>query len=338
MFWNKFYLISYGFILALVLFYITSCSGTKNGNTQRLDIATTNIQNSGTSLDGTTKIIKNEAETILKVTPQNAKPLVDPHAQEIIVQTGKQEEIVKQLKETQKLLEQEKTDKVDLIKQQEELKVKLENEKENATKQLRAKYTTVSIFCFAGMVVCGALFFSGQKWAMGAGLVCAAGLAISIFLVQTVALIPWIVGGILAVIAIVATILFVRKNWKINDLKTIGTELVQSTEALKPFMREAARKDMFGDGPIPGKILTLQSDKTIEFVKEIRDQIPEEKKAPPIERTIASDINGDGVIDERDLIEDTGAPVPLENVEAVKVVKGPKTVKRTYRKIYIVLR
>lgn len=339
MFWNKFYLISYGFILASVLFFMSSCHENNGGkNNQQLDMATASIDKNTNSLDGTTKVIKNEANEILKQTPPEIKPKIDPHANEILVQTGKQEEIIKDLQQTKELLNKEKLDKASIIKENDSLKDSLNKEKENSTKQLRAKYTTVSIFCFAGMIVCGALFFTGQKWAMGVGLMCAAGLAVSIALVQTVALIPYIAGGIIGLLAIVAIISFVRKNWTIKDLKQIGTELVHSAEAAKPFMQDSGRRTFYGDGPIPGKVLHLQSDKTQEFVNEVRNNMPENKKAPSIEPTVAVDVNGDGVIDEKDVII-SNEPLPINEVEEIEPInKKTKGVTLHTKRVYIILR
>jgi flagellar basal body-associated protein FliL len=159
---------------------------------------------------------------------------------------------------------------------------------EGANQALKEKYIWISIVCFSGMLLSGALALSGwgnSKLTFGIAIVCAVGLGLSIFLIQILNFMPYIIGGIiLIVIGLIVWQIYEKNKTIATNEKTDATkdtailELIKTTEAVKTFLTDVARKEMFGQGPVPGKVSTIQSDSTEAIVSQVRDNID---KAPP---------------------------------------------------------
>jgi hypothetical protein len=263
-----------------------------------ISTANTTVADSATTLKGTTATIKSEANAINKVTPPSLKTDIEPHTSKILEQTGVQDNVIKQLETIKGQLE-EATNRVTKLESdfQTEHAARLKAE-ENVTKEFRRKIMGWSAFCFFAMLLCGgiAVFSQGNKIAIYGGVVCAAGLAVCVMLIQTIALIPWIVGGI----AVLAAGLFVYvqffKDKKIKNLDTATKELTETVEGQKPLMGKGNRQFFFGDGPIPGKVNHIQSSVTKEIVNTIR-AASTFKKASAIPPSDFIDLNGDGIDD-----------------------------------------
>ncbi len=300
-----------------------SCQGPKVDNTVRVPPPTPDIHEIGNgiqqqrdALDKTTNDIRTNTEDGIKKTPPAVSPILLPHWTSILKATGVQEQIVKNLEiekaradaaeELSKRYEKQYSDEV--VAHNEEIE-KRKAAEDNTTKELRQKYTAYSGILFFLMIGCAlAAVFSPQGKALFtyASLACAAGCAAAIFVVQSVALIPWIVGGL----ALIVLCLFAYRFWKAsNTEKTLNSnqnlhekitkELVGTVEALKPMMTIEGRRKMLGDGPIPGLVRTIQSEDTRKLVDTIRGKMT--NLAPTIPLTVAIDYNQDGVVDDRDV-------------------------------------
>jgi low affinity Fe/Cu permease len=239
------------------------------------------------SLNKTTIDIDKHARAIEVAVPPAIKPQVTPHTTAILQDTAIQGDIVKQLADAKAKAElaiaQSKKLEEYGIKEHEE-RVKAES---NVTQALKQRYTAVSIFCFVGVLVCGGLVAAGQKWAITVGIVCAVGCAAAIFIIQTVSLIPWVVGGFIVVAVGVAIHQFITKNGKINVLNTATTDLTKTVEAIKPKMAMVDRKKFFGDGPYPGDVLHIQSPTTQALVASTRPKLA--NLAPPVIPTMSKE-------------------------------------------------
>ncbi len=171
----------------------------------------------------------------------------------------------------------------------------------STTKALQEKYTWLSVACFVAFIVCIALGISGfggtnvSGWAIGGAAATAIGLVVCIALVQTVALIPWIVGGIALLGAGLIVWRFIAQNKTIKTttntvakLTKTSDELVHTLEAGKLYMTVAGRKAIFGDGPAVGLAHVIQGDETRQFVRQSRTKI---NKAPSLRVKVAVDHN-----------------------------------------------
>lgn len=259
------------------------------------------VANAGRDLKATTDTIRTNANDGMKATPVAVQPILNPKWTSILTAVGVQDQLVKNLDATK--LRADEAEKKSVKFEQDysnehTARVKAED---NTTKELRHKYLAYSgLLFFASLVLFGvAIFNGGNKLLMWGGALAGAGSAVCIFIVQTVALIPWIVGGA-AVIAVGFVIYsYIHKNGQINLFKTATHELVETIEATKPKMTMAGRARVFGDGPGKGDAFAIQSRKTEALVKDIRKNIETAPKLPP---TVAVDWNGDGIIDERDVV------------------------------------
>lgn len=285
--------------------------------------AATDTGTASKNFQDTTHNIESAATQGRKDTPPVAKPILDPHWDAIMSEAGKQEGLIKNLDGLQSRLTTAET----ATKASEDNAKNWENKyrtdmqawtdkyntehaallkaESSATKELRAKYTWISIACFAALVICITLGISGfgggqlSGIALGGAAASAIGLVIAIALIQTVALIPWIVGGIALVGAGLVVYQIVVKNKTITktttaklQLQRVNSELVHTTEAVKPFMTLTGRKAIFGDGPVVGIAHVLQSQETRSFVKVERTKMT--NLAPSVPLTVACDYN-DGV-------------------------------------------
>jgi hypothetical protein len=339
---NKFAYVAIGAIFSASMLFM-SCSPPKD---MSIDTPTPDIHNikedvksSSDTLTGTTSSIKENTNQTITKTPPAVKPVLEPHLREILVQVGIQEKVLKDMDRIQAQLgdaEKKSVSFEDAFKKEQELRKKAES---NATKELREKYTWISVACFAGLVVAITVGLSGigggplGKLAQGAAVAFGIGLVVSIALIQTVALIPWIVGGMVLVGGGIVIYRFVQKERAIKSksaevsnltatantlsltadelakakanleehnsmLNKAALELTHTAELAKPFMLVDGRKQVYGDGPIPGHADSIQSPETKELVKELRAQLT--NIAPSIPETVAQDYNGDGVIDDLD--------------------------------------
>lgn len=301
--WEKFAWICMGVVLmGAVLFAGCHNSSDKVTSSPRPEITETGhiVQDANATLKSSTAAIITNTNQIEANTPAALKPQITPHTTAILQSTAVQADVSKKLDEVNGLLASanKKSSDLESALQVEKDKVTAANNSETAA--LQKTYRTASILCFVGVLVCGGLVAYGQKWAMTVGVLCGVGCAVCIFIVQTVSLVPWIVGGCIAV-AVAVGIYYVYKNkGQITVLNTATKELTSTVEAIKPKLSMVARKDLFGDGPMPGKLTrTIQSDSTMEIIAAHRAKLP--NLAPSIPATVAADYNGDGVIDERDI-------------------------------------
>jgi hypothetical protein len=207
---------------------------------------------------------------------------------------------VKNLEETKKKADvaEEKSKKYEEdFNKEHEARIKAED---NTTKEIRQKYLAYSgILFFASIILFGVSIWSnGNKLLMWGGILAGVASAVCIFIVQTVALIPWIIGGAMVIAAGMLIYSYIHKNGQISIFKNATTELVETVEAMKPKMTLASRARVFGDGPSKGEAFVIQSKATEAVVREVRKTI---ENAPQMPKTVAIDWNGDGIIDERDV-------------------------------------
>jgi hypothetical protein len=278
-----------GFFALAFAVAVFSCSEKKIDNTTPgskappstdFHAAATDVGNAHKSLNDTTTTIKQAATQGAEKTPIEVKPILDPFWQKILIAAGVQEGIVKNLADTQKKLVSaednakiwEKKYTTDMtawaakFDKEHEARVKAES---NATKELRAKYIWISVACFGVLVLSLALAFSGfggggfSKIATSGAIAGGIGLAVSVALIQTVQLIPWIVGGLALLGGALLVYEYFNRNKKIvkvteekehevsekMQLQKVTEELVHTAEAAKPFMTMQGRKTVYGNGP-----------------------------------------------------------------------------------------
>jgi hypothetical protein len=315
---NKIFHICIGIILAGSLLFM-SCSTPETKSVSpvspQIKDLHDDIKSAKETLATTTTKIKDNATAGLEKTPPAAKPILEPHWREILIQGGIQENVVKDLERAQtKTLEVESKAK----EFEQAYKTAKENEekaKNIALKELREKYIWISVACFSILIISILVAITGfgggqiSKMAIGVALTAGIGLAISIALVQTFQYIPYIVAGV-ALIAGGFGIWFIfKKNKTIavtteknEELDKIATELVHTGEIIKPHMKPNARIQIFGAPGVIGDIHHLQSAETKSFVRAKREELKEHglNPAPPITDQQLADFNGDGVIDEKD--------------------------------------
>lgn len=304
---NKIVYVSFGIILSSIFLFLSCSTNPKGPPSDRspgpgISGAQQDVHNTNASLTNTTATIKKEATAGMDKTPSDHKQQLDPHWREILTQAGIQEQLIKQLDQTEKNLGEtkKKSDQLELdLKASNEA---LAKEKENVTKEARQKYLNISIACFAGLVLSGVLIFMGQTWAKGVSIACAAGLALSLFLAQTLQFIPWVVGGILGIVALVVLIEIIKKNNLIDLFKKATAQVVKTAETAKPFMTLEGRRKVFGEGPIVGLAHVIQDESTMKIVSDVRENISTASSVPAriAADYIPADYNGDGVIDEKD--------------------------------------
>lgn len=263
------------------------------------------IGNTGKDLKTTTDSIRTNATNGQKATPPVAQPILTPYWTNILTNVGVQDQLVKNLDQMKTRADEAEKKSAAFEKSYNDEHTARVKAEDNTTKELRNKYLAYSgILFFASLILFGvAIFNGGNKLLMWGGTIAGVGSAVCIFIVQTAALIPWIVGGA-AVIAVGFVIYsYIHKNGQISLFKTATSELVETVEATKPKMTMAGRARIFGDGPGKGEAFAIQSKPTEALVKQIRKNIETAPKLPP---TVAVDWNGDGIIDERDV-----APIEL---------------------------
>jgi len=271
---------------------INSATNNVKSITEDVKIVKKDIEDITKDLGKSTESIKTSAKDGKAKTNITNQLDLNPIWDSILFQVSIQEALIEKLTKDSELLTavQEKLVKTtsdlttannDVTKLTEAVKVEQGKNKtltdENAKLQdkldneLRNKFIWISIICFAGLVGCIVLISSGQKIGYIGAVGCGAGLAISIFLVQTFAFIPWIVGGIFVISGIVGIWLFWKKNKAI-------TEIVRTQEIAKQSLSDADRIKIYGDKITPGIAYTVQSESTEDIVAKVRKTLGEKAK------------------------------------------------------------
>jgi hypothetical protein len=305
-------------ILAACL--IPSCQSMKTATapispTQDIHNLGTDISATGTDLKQTTTNIQTHATAGMAATPASLQPVLNPHWTSILTSAGVQTQLVANLATmTTQAAAAEQTSKKFEQDYNTEHAARLAAEN-NTTKELKEKYMAYSGILFFISLICGglAVWSNGNKIAMWGSIICAVGAAVAIFVVQALAIIPWVIGG-LALAALGFGIYTYIHNQKllaaqkaaattattqVVSLKQSAHELVETIEATKPKMTTLGRKKLFGEGPTKGESSIIQSRETESLVKGIRWQI---SKAPSLPCTVSSDFDGDGVLDVQDVL------------------------------------
>lgn len=283
--------------------------------TEQIKDVQTDVNTSNTELKKTTSDIKTNANNGLQKTPDNAKPSLQPLWINILNSVSRQEQLEKQLDDTSAKLDT-------AVKTSEKFETDFNNSEkrrkeaeDSSTQKLKEQYRIYSGILFFISLACGglAIFSGGSKFALYGSILAGVGSAVCIFIVQTVALIPWIVGGLAIVLIGLGVYTFIHNrnllktqkvatdqaNNKLTSLHKSFDEVVETLEAVKPKLTLGGRRAIFGDGSGKGEAFSIQSRETESLVKESRAKI---EKAPPVQATIAIDVNGDGVIDEKDAV------------------------------------
>lgn len=315
---EKIALIAMGVILMGVTIFVPSCQTTvKNQGTaptDQLHNIGAEVGSAGTDLQTTTKVIKDNATQGQSATPPSLLSLLNPFWSNILTAVGTQDQIAKNLADTTVKAAAAEKQSAEFQQQFNDEHAKRIAAEDNVTKELRQKYMAFSgILFFISLILFGvAIWSGGNKILLWGGAIAGVGAAVCIFIVQTVVLIPWIIGG-LALICIgflvysyvhkskvvaAATATVVAKTAQIASFSNSTRELVETIEASKPKMTVAGRKAMFGDGPGKGDAFAIQSRETEKLVQHLRMDM---EKAPSIPATVAVDVNGDGIIDEKDM-------------------------------------
>lgn len=247
-------------------------------------------------LTDTTKNIEDNARKGFEETPEVSKPLLTPFWQSILQSAGIQKKLITDLDSTKQRLakaESESNKLKEALASETAQKLKERKAKEDAlssvTQEARKKYFAISTWCFFGMLGCIALsiFSKGNKIFVYGSLVLAAGMAICIFLAQSIQLIPWIVGGLSLILIALTVWKFVIDLKEDKEKQEAIDQVVETSEAQKPFMLEEGRKQFFGDGPKPGLVRTIQTPKTRQKVSEARQRLS--NLAPPVRQTVSAD-------------------------------------------------
>lgn len=350
---QKIVYVSFGVILMGSVIF----SGCSNVGTQKLpdsgknDISASNeiVGESVTKIRSTTDTIRDDAQQINKKTPSNAKAAISPHTSSILQQTTIQDEVVTKLHDANiRLLTAEK--KVDEFESRYLIIDKQRQEaQDKANQALKDRYTSISILCFIGLIVCLGLLTTGNKLAITGAIICGAGCGGSLFIVKQYEHIALGVGGLITAAVGLAVWQIIQKNRKIESLDTTVDEQIKTVEALKPQLTMKSRKDFFGDGPMPGTVQHIQSAETRQIVNDKRSEMPDNEKAPSVPATVSIDYNGDGVIDEKDAAlsdmflddtmqdEDIDTPDPLDPPAISKGFGGKRKIGGITMKAYIVL-
>jgi uncharacterized membrane protein len=305
--WNKVVWACFGFILAASLIY-TSCANTQSqiptkiSPTPGIETAEKRVGDAAKTIEGTTNIIISEAKTGMQKTPIAAQPVLNPHWTEILTQTGVQKNVVDQLKQTQQELSVTKERSQALEGERNKLVKENTSLKDNVTKEAREKYLTFSIVLFGLALVAGGIgiWMNGNKFVLAISALSAVGALACIFVVQTIALIPYIMIGLAVIVLGVLFYSFYKKHSDLSTYKNATTQLVATVENAKPFMTVDGRKKIFGDGSVFGLAHLIQDDKTQTVVDGLRNDL---EKAPPIPGTVAADHTPAPAV---------AAPVPVE--------------------------
>jgi hypothetical protein len=245
---NRVVYVCMGVILSASLIFM-SCAGPAKlpvtPITPNIDNTNHDLKAATDTVKGTTSKIKDNAQQGLDKTPATARVILEPHWREILIQAGIQEAVVKDLERAQAELADTSVKAKNLeaaYAKEQELRKKAESD---ATKELRAKYTWISVACFGLLVISVVAGFSGigggalSRVAIATAVASAIGLALSIALVQTVALIPYIVGGLVLVGGGIVVYRFVFKNKTITTTTAVAQtataqvqNLTEKTQAL----------------------------------------------------------------------------------------------------------
>lgn len=287
------------FLFAIILIALQfGCKATRNTITNRpeitpsVDLAVNSVNSakeqvslSREELSRTTTLIEDNAEKGKTETPEEVRKLLFPRWDNILLATKSQWQLVNKLEQTEeqlvgasfqlnyakeRVLELENFAENQIIRA-EKAEDQIRALKESANKQLKEKFAWISIASFAGLVLSIVLAFMGNKIAVTVAIGCAISLALSIFLIQSWAYIPWVVGGILLIAAGVTI-------WQIIEKKKAVEELIVTGEIAKHELGEEKRKKLFGDGALPGVVSSIQSNSTQKMVQEARQKLPNSKK------------------------------------------------------------
>lgn len=295
------------YIIALLMIIVLTLSGCRGGssilpkqsNSEKLTNISSVIEDNNKTLTTTTNVIKEETNQIVNITPTELKPTIEPHTTKILQQTVIQEQIVASFNKVINNLKDaiKNNNQLEKLYQQEQAARK--KAEESSAKEFKNKIMGWSTICFFGMLVSGglAIFLKGNKTAAGISIMLGLGLAICVFLVQTISLIPWIIGGLLVILSIVFVYSHFFNKKVLNKLDIANVELVKTVEATKPFMPPNNRKHFFGDGPLPGVIDNIQKSNTTKAIVEDIRASEDFIKAPSITPSVFIDKNGDGIDD-----------------------------------------
>jgi ABC-type multidrug transport system fused ATPase/permease subunit len=302
-------------ICFLVIFFVVGCFS--GGKTDRLKTnppppkpvspeikqVTSSTEKSNEQMGSSIEKIELEAKQIEEKTPEDYKPIILPHVSNIYVQTKTQWEILTAWKEATESLKtlsnkvKESEDYADqlfksneeAIKKNQDLADKITSLESESQEMLKKNFATIIMISFFSMVISIAItvMTKGNRYAMYSAVSCGIALLLAIFLMQTIAWIHWVVFGLI----IIAAALFVKDYY---DRIKANKELVKTTESLKSYTSTEARKEFFGDGPVPGKVQMLQSPSTVKIVEDIRKEIT---NAPSVQPSDFIDLNNDGIDD-----------------------------------------
>jgi hypothetical protein len=273
-------------LLSVLSFVSVSCKETKtvqkmpDAPTNQLHQLNSQVKSATTQLSDTTSNIKSTAQEGKKITPAQDQALLNPYWEKIIDYTTTQDIIIsilqqavvtgQQAEATSKAYEKAYTDQV---QQNIEAKKRITDAESNVNNALKNQYRTYSGILFFLALICGVVAVASKfnpfatYGAIGAGIGC----VVSIFIVQTLVWIPYVVGGL----GLVTLGLIVYSYWKNHvNSKIISTQLVKTVEAIKPDLSVDARKKLFGDGPQPGMIDAIQNNPvTAKTVSNIKSKI-----------------------------------------------------------------
>jgi membrane-bound ClpP family serine protease len=247
---------------------VVSCVADKKTNPDpagpHIDLAAQTAKEVGVGMGKAADNIDKHVGTIATTTPKEVRTKIQPELTGITDNTSALRVLKGKLDTVQSDLDVAKKNNADLEKRAANLEqdnAKLKREKDDALHRLFMWLTVGSV---VGLGVCGALFFTGNKWGITGGIACLITLGVSVFVAQYTA---WFAVGV-GVVGIGVVGLIIYELWKRHH---VAQQLVQTVEASKMAMREPARRFLFGNGPVSGKVDHDQSPTTKKFVKQLRD-------------------------------------------------------------------
>jgi hypothetical protein len=257
-----------------------------NNPTQPVDLAQKSIKDLTEKNSSSINNVETAVKTGETKTPAEIKPILDPIWNDIKNNASLMKTINsmiadvggKQLENAKKEIEDFKASSMAELSKMKDFadkETKRANKAEDeGIKTLKQVYTWISVSCFGGFLLSLIGIFSGfgsggiwSKLAIGVAVACGVGLGLSIFLIQTISLIPWIVGGILLIAAAFIIWQFFVRNKAIQ-------EVARTTEMAKEKLSDVNKALIFGTGSIPGKAFSVQSTATEAIVKKVRKNIP----------------------------------------------------------------
>lgn len=251
------------------------------------------IKKTGTIADG----VRESADTIdiatqeiEKATPEEIKPKIETHIDQIHAETGDLRNMSADLKETQGKLEEEQSKIVGLMNyasslegSQDKLRKQIEDLKADNRRLLNNMLAWLAAACVAGIGICTFIaFLTRSKLAVFAAVGCSVTMCIAVAVSAYMTYFALVTAGVFAVVSVFAGIFVYREILKkkkeiVNTKAENSTvnqalqEVVQTGELAKKYMTIEARQHVFGDGPEPGKADQLQSEPTKVLVRTLRE-------------------------------------------------------------------